>query len=380
MSLNQAGPIVMVAPYLPNSGSQAAAHKIEAVLRILSRSGRRIIFINSAHARTGFSRSSAAVRNIARVRVLEITPFTLRWRPAGKLANILAVLPLARRIARLRPSLVWIYNSYAFEARFALLLSRYAGCRIVLEMEDLPLARKRGILNLKPLLDSRYLSLLKRRATLVTCVNQSIQSSMSPSRTMALPYIMSPFVRFDDHEPFHRSPFTLGYFGHLGAEKGASILAPLCGALPPNWRMVVTGRGPLASALRSCAASSSGMSFFEDVPYEKLYELLSQCDVTVNPHTSIQSMGEGVFPFKVLEAIASGRLVISTALPPCGFDLQHNVIFFDGTIDGLRQALDSAEEFLRQNLQGFRSTIARVREVLSESAIYAGLQQMEILP
>jgi glycosyltransferase involved in cell wall biosynthesis len=122
------------------------------------------------------------------------------------------------------------------------------------------------------------------------------------------------------------------------------------------------------------------MRFFEDVPDEKLYELLTECDVAVNPHASIQAMGEGVFPFKVLEAVASGRLVISTALPPCGFDLQHNVMYFNGTLDGLCKALESAPEFLRRNLQEFHATVARVRAMLSEEAVYAKLKEMEVLP
>jgi glycosyltransferase involved in cell wall biosynthesis len=378
---NRLNPIVMVAPYLPDSGSQGAAHKIESVLRILARSRRKIIFINSAHRRAGFAKSTVAVRNIAGVRVLEVTPFTLRWRLLGKLANILAMLPLARRIASLRPSLVWIYNSYAFEARFALLLERLAGCRIVLEIEDLPLARRRGPLNIKPTLDSHYFSIVRRRAALVTCVNQSIQQSLTPIPTLPLPYIMSPFIRLNGREPFQNAPYTMGYFGHLSAEKGASLFILLSGAIPSNWQILVSGRGPLAAELHACASRSEGrMQFFEDVPDEKLYELLTECDVAVNPHKSIQKMGEGVFPFKVLEAVASGRLVISTALPQCGFDLQHNVIYFDGTPDGLCKALKSAPEFLRSNLQEFHATIARVRATLSEDAVYAKLKQMEVLP
>jgi len=371
----------MIAPYLPDSGSQGAAHKIESVLRILARSGKRILFLNSAHLRTEFAPSSAAIRNVAGVRLLQITPFTMPWRPAGKLANVLASRPLVRRIAALRPSLVWIYNSYAFEARFALLLSQAAGCRIVLEMEDLPRSRKRGLLNLKPMLDARYLRLLRRHAALITCVNQSVESSMRPAPTMPLPYIMSPSVNLNGGEPFQRAPFTLGYFGHLSAEKGASIFPSLSANLPVGWRLTITGRGPLAIQLHACAARSGGkMQFFENAPDEKLYELLSQCDVVVNPHSSIHAMGEGVFPFKVLEAVASGRLVISTELPPCGFDLTQNVMNFDGTVDGLRQALAAAPEFLRHNLAGFHATVRRVRAALSEDAIYAALKDMRVLP
>jgi len=381
----QANPIIMVAPYLPEyvagSGSLAAAHKIESVVRILAKSGRRIIFINSAHISSDFASSSATRQTIGGVKVIQVTPFTLKWRPIGKALNILAASGLARRIARMQPSLVWIYNSYAFEGRMALLMSRRTGCRIVLEVEDLPRARRRGLLNLKPMLDSRYLRILGGCATLITCVNSSVQSRFQSVRTLLLPYIMSPFVKTDGRRPFGSTPYTLGYFGGLTREKGASLLLDLCRALPEHWKMVVTGRGDLAPALRLCAEKSSGkMQFFENVPDEKLFELLSRCDVVVNPHASIQAMGEGVFPFKVLEAVASGRLVISTELPPCSFDLSSNVITFDGTVPGVLQALENAPEFFDQNCEGLAATVGKVRSSLSEESIYETLKELEVLP
>ena len=377
-------PIVMIAPYLPesvaSSGSLAAAHKIESVIRILARSGRRIIFINSAHLQNSFASSSASAQEIGGVRVVQVTPFTLKWRPIGKLLNILAARWLVRSIAALRPSLVWIYNSYAFEARSALLISRHTGCEMVLELEDLPRSRRRGLLNVKPFLDSFYLRMLENHATLITCVNSSIEARLNSDRTLLLPYIMSPSLRTDGKEPFGSAPYTLGYFGGLSKEKGASILPELCDALPANWRMVVTGRGNLAPALRAHAAKSGGrMLFCENVPDERLYELLDQCDVVVNPHTSIASMGQGVFPFKVLEAVASGRLVISTELPPCSFDLSKNVITFDGTLAGVRDALETAPAFLRGNRGGFNKTVDQIRSSLSENAIYAKLTDLGVL-
>jgi glycosyltransferase involved in cell wall biosynthesis len=237
------------------------------------------------------------------------------------------------------------------------------------------------LLNLKPLLDSHYLRLLENRASLITCVNSSVQAALRSARTLVLPYIMSPFVKANGRQPFESQPYTLGYFGGLTREKGASILPELCGALPEQWKMVVTGRGELAPDLRHCAEHSAGrMQFFENVPDEKLFELLSECDVVVNPHTSIEAMGQGVFPFKVLEAIDSGRLVISTELPPCGFDLSENVITFDGTVSGLLRALECAPEFVSRHTLGLIATVEQIRSVLSEEAVYATLKGMEVLP
>ena len=54
-------------------------------------------------------------------------------------------------------------------------------------------------------------------------------------------------------------------------------------------------------------------------------------------------MENGLFPFKVIEAVASGRLLISTAVPGAGFEpVLQGVQFADHSIESFRRALLSA--------------------------------------
>jgi len=105
-----------------------------------------------------------------------------------------------------------------------------------------------------------------------------------------------------------------GYFGGLSVDKGAAFLLELINEafscdLPIRW--IVTGNGEFADSFKALSdANPNKFMFYGTVDHEKLIELIASVDVMVNPHLH----NTGVFPFKVLEAVASGRLVISTPL------------------------------------------------------------------
>ncbi len=100
------------------------------------------------------------------------------------------------------------------------------------------------------------------------------------------------------------------------------------------------------------AESPDMLSFFGRVENEYLYELISQCDVIINPHVSISKMKNGVFPFKVIEAIASARLLISTPVPSVGMrNILEGVQFVDCTEDSFYHAvLGARRRYLETSL------------------------------
>jgi hypothetical protein len=110
-------PIVIVAPYSPPGECAVpvlgAARKIEGVVGVLSRFGRPLWVVNSAHNVTRTQCTRIDIREINGVRTTVITPFTLASRRLGKLGNILAAEWFARFFKR-GVGLLWVYNSYAF--------------------------------------------------------------------------------------------------------------------------------------------------------------------------------------------------------------------------------------------------------------------------
>jgi len=374
--------VVLVAPYSPGGTSQhlGAAKKIEMVASLLRKLHFEVHLVDSSHAQLAFASPTLGARH--RLDDQDITlwrPFSLPSRKLGKLLNVYLSGSLFKRIAALDPALVWLYNSYAFEARLGLYLRQRTACKLVFELEDLPRARARG-LNPKPLLDQMYFNKLLQQADLITFVNAALRTRFAAQmrgKALLFPSILkNELTAAPARARFGGSVHYLGYFGGLESDKGVGILLELLSRLPEPWHLIVTGAGSLDAEFRAAQTKfPSKLSFHGRVSHARVAELMHQCDAIVNPHASIAHMRDGVFPFKVSEAIASGALLISTALPPIDIDLSRSVCFFDGSSDGLVAALHDA----RQLHNSQREHILRVREEIcqrySEEAVLRDLSE-----
>lgn len=375
-------PILLVAPYSPigscNDPHLGGAKKIELVLKLLMKLEFPVVFINTAHNRLTYSRTNInSIQTENSKNIIEITPFTIKNRRLGKFLNIFYTKTLANILAQKKPVFIWIYNGYAFEAKLASELSSLCNCPVVLEIEDLHDARSRG-LNLKPLIDSYYYNNILNIAKLVTCVNNFIfkKIQLPIQRKMLLPSIIDHRLinGFSIKIPFSQSPFRVGYFGGLSSEKGADIVLKLGACLPHGWNLVVTGTGTLSTDFSRLAKEHSDrVTFIHHASDEQLYHEMLTCDAIINPHKSIASMGNGVFPFKVFEALASGRLLLSTALPNVGLSLDKVILYFDD-IESLINSLIQAKEFFINHSNDILSLREKVIELYSEQNVYAALK------
>jgi glycosyltransferase involved in cell wall biosynthesis len=377
------GSIVVIAPYSPIGSCDlphlGAAKKISAILNLLSMFGRPVVLINSAHNRNINSWGQVSQDVHGGKNITVVTPFTIWNRRLGKLCNLLGTSRLAHKINDCKPALVWIYNGYAFESKLALELHALCGCPIVLEVEDWHTARSRG-LNPKPAFDLYYFKKILEKTTLITCVNELARAKVISicDETMLLPSLIDHRLvnKTNYKTPFIRGPFRIGYFGGLNFEKGADLILALGRELPPNWNLVVTGSGPLATEFESIAATMADrITFVNNATEVELYKEMLQCDAIVNPHSSITDMGNGVFPFKVFEALASGRLLISTTLPDAGISIDNSILFFDGSFSGLKIAIGQSKQFFEDHLLDIEITSAKVLQLYSEDAVFESLQR-----
>ncbi len=340
--------VVMVVPYAPAQPSPdlGASKKIELVARLLHGLGYTVHLVDSSHPTLAFAGPiTGQPAALNEVPVSLWRPHCLPSRKLGKLFNVLQAARFVKALRSLAPVFVWAYNSYSFEARAAMALKRITGARIVLELEDLPLARARGW-NPKPWLDQHYFPRLMAAANLVTFVNAvSLKRFETKNRrALLLPSLLQQSLVDAPQRPrFVQPVHRVGYFGGLTPEKGAGLLLDLVPRLGADWRLVVTGVGELSAAFLALQAQHpERLEFHGMVSHETVQSLMQACDVIVNPHTSISQMKDGVFPFKVCEALASGALLISTPLPSIDIDLSHAVLGFDGTLPGLQAALSGA--------------------------------------
>ena len=342
--------IFVVAAYssLDNSSLAhlGASKKIESVLRILHNINNRIVLLNTAHNAEYFNNCRVRREYIAGNKIITITPFTIFNRKLGKLLNLFFAVWYALRFKKSKKRfLLWCYNGYAFECLFALMMPK--GNAVIIELEDMPFARKKGFLDVKNRLDSFLLSRLISKAQLITCVNNNIAdyfSSFSVQKVLFPSIITRQLSSQHFNQAFSSDKRTIGYFGGLNQEKGADIVLELLEDLPPGWQVIVTGSGHLAEKFAFLAQSMPNqLTFGHNVSDTKLYELMNQCDVLVNPHKPIADMGNGIFPFKVYEYIFSRRLILTTKLPKETIMIESALVFFDGSVTALKEKLAEAE-------------------------------------
>lgn len=139
----------------------------------------------------------------------------------------------------------------------------------------------------------------------------------------------------------------------------------------------VCGNGPLADAFAEVSRLSGDVRFHGQVDDATLFDLIAECDVLVNVHASIEKMGNGVFPFKVVEYVASGRLVISTDLPPMSLhDVIEAVHFVAPRVESIQDALSDAPHLYAVKRQKIEKAMAVTRDMLSANALEHAITSM----
>lgn len=104
----------------------------------------------------------------------------------------------------------------------------------------------------------------------------------------------------------------VGYYGLLGEWVDLSILESLATA-HPEWSIVLMGN-VVADTTR--LASFPNVHFTGPVPYAELPDYVAYVDVLVLPY-HVGGRGKTITPLKLREYIATGKPVVSTAIPEC---------------------------------------------------------------
>lgn len=346
--------IIFVAPYSPPNrpgcSHLGASRKIETIISILSNLDLKLVLINSAH--NDFSPASITVKDtkIAGVNLVEITPPISSHRAIGKLKNIFCIDRVLSEVEKLgRPCFMWFYNGYAFEMCLASKASQKFHVPMILEFEDWHFSRSRG-LNPKPYIDYFFWRKSARLMSGVFAVNAFLASRMRDYLTQVellpgiVPKVLAEIAQKSLPFSDHTRPVKVGFFGGLSAEKGADIVLKLASKLPVGFEIHVTGTGPLVIDFENYTKKyPERLYYYGRVDDVKLYSLIANCDVMLNPHSPIAEMNNGVFPFKVIEAVASGRLLLSTALPSQELlDVLVGVRFVNHTVDAFYDAIIGA--------------------------------------
>lgn len=369
--------IFICAPYTREA--LGAARKIENIIQMFVHQNYRVCLIVTSHQYDTFSKTKVTRLNLNGLSVPSIVLFTLPWRPLGKMLNALTAFDLGIRLAKKKFALVWLYNGYLFEMLFMAGMLRKKSVLGIIELEDWPTSRAYGFRNIKNWLDYVALRMMLKRAALITCINSVVEErvrQLGAKQTLLFPTFISTSLleNFQSHEAFSAKSRVFGYFGGLNTEKGADVILDAIRELPEDtpWRAIVTGCGPLSSQFSELHKQfPNRLDFKGMVDASELAKSIACCDVIINPHRPLEQFGSGILPFKLTEALASKRLLISTTLGKAQMDASRYIIFFNGTSAGLIATLNNAEQFYRENVSAIQNISASIIEQYSEYGFYA---------
>ena len=362
--------------------------KAQMTIEALTRAGQEVLMLSSAVTsvnRIEWRKEERERWELPSGEVVEVRyPATFPVRPLGGLLNSARAPRLADRVLEdFVPDQIISYNTSVFESLASLRIRRRTGAPIILQVEDLPLSRRREYGNLKPWLDQQCWSPMIRAASAFTAVNESILATLPAAKPKRLlPGIIADALTHASERrspPFSVSPRTLGYFGALSCEKGVDVLFDVASSLRGDWCLRVAGSGPLGGEFARLARERpKRVKFLGNLGDQPLYDALCSCDATVVPRERITGDGAGVFPFKVLEYLVAGTHIISTPLPSIGEVHLDFVERWDGSAGGLLDELDRAESLYREEhaLRGAAASVARSRfSVAGASALFSELLQ-----
>ena len=253
---------------------------------------------------------------------------------------------------RWNPGYLWIYNSYLFEV-ICLCTAKLIAPRLVtvLELEDLPRARRReGTGMIKTHLDAFALEVALRIVNGITMVQKNMCRFKSNRQFVwYLPVLLSRVVT--DGPKTTQRPMTIGYFGGLNAEKGIDILIALIRQFNGNCRWIVCGSGPMERELRTEAlAFPDRFRFLGCLDDQQFQSAFGEVDAIINLHKPLESFARGVFPYKLLEAVAHGKIVISTPMIGCPEEVAPAIHWLEGNpLEAGLSALSRIEEIKTQS-------------------------------
>jgi glycosyltransferase involved in cell wall biosynthesis len=373
--------LVFIAPYNPVPGNEGrglgATRKIEFFLSLAARLSDEVVLVNTSHANKAWGKRQQRKIRIGNATIHEITLRTYPSRPIGKLLNLLEIGSVTEEVASLgSPTAVWIYNAYVFETMLARDLTRRFGAKLIFEFEDWLLSRRSW--HPKPLMDFFAWRFFLPEPSLCLAVNSNL-SSIERQRS-GCPVLMCPGIvsagllsECQTRPAFSKraSPsVVVGYFGGLSAEKGADVLLDLIRTSSDEFVFSVCGVGPLTQEFKKLAEECDRLHYHGRVDDAVLFRLISECDVLVNIHSSIEKMANGIFPFKVIEYVAAGRLVISTPIPEMGIaEIADAICVTNPDAQSVAAWLAVAKETFNRKRAVIDRAVAAAGAVLSEGAL-----------
>jgi len=285
------------------------------------------------------------------------------------------LIPKLISFSRHQSLTLWVYNCRISEAIAALIICLFLpSIPLFLQIEDLPFARPFNS-GIRGLLDLICLQVLSVRATHIFAVSQRVGISLqrftpfvANSYTLLPPTLSDSFLELISSrpQPFISTQINILYAGAYSPEKGVSTLLNAFSRLPLN-RFKLTLVGPVPESIATLKYSFPNLIIAGHVSAKSLYAHYCSSDVVVSPH-HFGPRSSLIFPFKLLEYIASGSFLLTTPMPGLEeFGLPSECLF--KTSDELYEKLLNVNTLWHKNSSALHQVSLRVRQRYSRRYI-----------
>ena len=376
-----------IAPY--SKQFLGASRKIELLLGILSKIDSDIVLINSW---VDDENTKDHLQIITDGNLINIQQYFLPTKSKNRLVySLLNYVNLELIVNQTKgalgkPDMVWLYNCYFLETMLALKFKDNFNVQLIFEFEDGIFSRTRGI-NPKPYLDFLAWKKLIKKIDYSFAVNLSLANTIRANNKKVdlLPGLISSelvsITNKPENKPFSRGNerVKLGYFGGLSGEKGAKMLIDLFNSLSEKFEFVITGTGEMESEIKELAEKNANrFRYYGCVSNDELINLISEVDVFLNPHHPIAQMGNGIFPFKVMEAIASKRLILSTPLSDNDefSETLEGIIFLKYSLEDWKYHIENAQRLYASKEVEINIASDKAISLFSEDAVFEKIKQI----
>ena len=171
------------------------------------------------------------------------------------------------------------------------------------------------------------------------------------------------------HSLMEKFKFKLLYSGALNSDKGFDRLLDLTSYLHNDEILFVTGSGPLTENVKLISELNQQVKFLGLLKQDQLDHIYNESNVFISLHP----LTDLVFPFKIIEALYCGMIVVTTPLqlPPwivgdfSGIVIIDSYMWTISPIEAVRLALDSAKCLLQSPDNHIRAK--RVRGLIEEN-------------
>jgi glycosyltransferase involved in cell wall biosynthesis len=150
-------------------------------------------------------------------------------------------------------------------------------------------------------------------------------------------------IRLKDYENFHKpsadSKIIVMYAGLLSKVTGVDkLLKAISMIKQENIEIWISGKGEMESQVVEMSQKDKRVKFLGYLPINEYLLVLSKCNILVNPRNMDLEQNNNNFPSKVLDYLATGRIIVSSKFSGYEEFINH-IIFYNNSSTELASAI-----------------------------------------